>query len=230
MRANEILDVIEYPHDSPVDIKARADQLAQKLAQHLAWSRADIEQHNSGLEQTAREAINGRRDRVQRNYEHVAATGLPMGPQTDSAETYIADAIVRRPAPVLPTTPDDRPMALEPVLADAVNEHVLGVIRSVGRDMERSPKTYAGTGEEDRRQTLLLALNTHYRGQTTAEAFNASGKTDLLVRHEGQNSSSANASSGPEPKASYPRSTSYSAIERGATRNWPSSCSSASAT
>jgi hypothetical protein len=38
--------------------------------------------------------------------------------------------------------------------------------------MERSPKTYAAMGEEDRRQTIVLALNTHYRGQTTAEAFN----------------------------------------------------------
>jgi hypothetical protein len=35
---------------------------------------------------------------------------------------------------------------------------------------------------------LVAALNTHYRGQTTAEAFNFSGKTDILVRHpEGRN-------------------------------------------
>ena len=77
-------------------------------------------------------------------------------------------------------------MALEPVLSNDVFEHVLGVIRSIGRDMERSPKTYAGMGEEDRRQVLLVALNTHYRGQTTAEAVNVAGKTDLLLRHEGQ--------------------------------------------
>jgi hypothetical protein len=30
-------------------------------------------------------------------------------------------------------------------------------------------------------------LNTHYRGQGTAEAFNVAGKTDILVRHEGNN-------------------------------------------
>lgn len=34
---------------------------------------------------------------------------------------------------------------------------------------------------------LLDALNTHYRGQGVAEAFNVNGKTDILVRHEGSN-------------------------------------------
>jgi hypothetical protein len=42
-------------------------------------------------------------------------------------------------------------------------------------------------GEEARRQVLLNALNTHYRGEGTAEAFNVSGKTDILIRHEGVN-------------------------------------------
>jgi hypothetical protein len=62
------------------------------------------------------------------------------------------------------------------------------IIRSAAEGMERSPKTYAPMGEEDGRQVLLTALNTHYRGQVTAEAFNVSGKTDILVRHpEGRN-------------------------------------------
>lgn len=94
---------------------------------------------------------------------------------------------MRRPPPVLPSLRDNQPVPLEPVLADKVFEHILSVIRSAGQDMERSPATYRGRGEEDLRQNLLLALNTHYRGQTVAEAFNVSGKTDLLVRHEDQN-------------------------------------------
>jgi hypothetical protein len=57
------------------------------------------------------------------------------------------------------------------------------MIRGVAEGMERSPKTYAGMDEEDRRQVIVTALNTIYRGQVTAEAFNLSGKTDILVRH-----------------------------------------------
>lgn len=183
----ELLDIVEYPHDSPVDIKTRAEALVQKVDQHLSWSRLDIEQFNRELNQVARAGISLRKERIRRHYEHLKETGLPIGQPETSSKTYIADAIVRRPAPKLPTIPDSRPMALEPVLADDVYEHILRIIRSVGRDMERSPLAYAGMSEESRRQTILMALNTHYRGQTTAEAFNFTGKTDLLVRHEGQN-------------------------------------------
>jgi hypothetical protein len=87
-------------------------------------------------------------------------------PGGDSAKTYIADAIVRRPSPVLPSTPENRPMPLEPVLADQVFEHILWVIRDLGQNMERSPRAYDGMGEEDLRQTILATPNTHYRGQT----------------------------------------------------------------
>ena len=184
----EVLDIVEYPHDAPVDIKARADALVEGVQRHLAWAHDDVERFNSGLAVDARAGIAARRERLRANHERLAATGLPIGGHaTDGPKTYVVDAIVRRPAPVLHITADDVPMALEPVLADGVFEHIMGVIRSAGRDMERSPNTYARMGEEDRRQTILLALNTHYRGQTTAEAFNVSGKTDLLVRHEGQN-------------------------------------------
>ena len=186
VRDGELQDVIEYPHDSPVDIKARAEQLAQTVQNHLVWSRNDIEQHNASLLQHARGCIENRRSRVQRNYEHLQATGLPMGPPDETPKTYIAEALVRRPAPVLPTALE-APIELEPVLGDEVFEHILGILRAALEAMERSPGTYEAMGEEDRRQVLLTALNTHYRGQATAEAFNVSGKTDILVRHEGKN-------------------------------------------
>lgn len=187
VRNGELLDIIEYLHDQFSDPKAHAEALVAKVNRHLGWCRQDIGQFNSQLSQIAEAAINIRRERVKSNFERLQASGLPMGKAADASKTYLADAIVRRAAPVLPTTPDNRPMTLEPVLGNDVFEHILGVLRSASRDMERSPATYAGMGEEHRRQTLLLALNTHYRGQTTAEAFNVSGKTDILVRHEGQN-------------------------------------------
>jgi hypothetical protein len=112
-----------------------------------------------------------------------------MRKRDESPKTYIADVLVRRPSPSIPpASATTRSIALEPVISDAVFDHILEVIRGAAEAMERTPKTYAGMGEEDRRQVLLTALNTHYRGQTTAEAFNMGGKTDILVRHpEGRN-------------------------------------------
>lgn len=183
----ELRLVVEYPDDTPTDIKAQTQELINSVQRHLGFARNDVEQFNRSLAGQARAAIAARRDRVKHHTEHVAATGLPVGPPDARSKTYIAKSIVRRPAPVLPTTPSQQPITLEPVLADEVYGHILEVIRMSALGMERSPKTYSGMGEEARRQVILDALNTHYRGEGTAEAFNVSGKTDILVRHEGSN-------------------------------------------
>src|SRR5205823_6423070 len=47
---------------------------------------------------------------------------------------------------------------------------------------ERSPGSFADAEEETLRDHMLVTLNTHYVGRTYAEAFNRSGKTDLLIR------------------------------------------------
>jgi hypothetical protein len=98
------------------------------------------------------------------------------------------DVLVRRPVSSLPKAQaDSKPPRLEPVLDGQVFEHILGVIRMQARQMEQSPATYAGMGEEDRRQTIVATLNTHYSGRAHAEAFNNQGKTDILIRYEGRN-------------------------------------------
>jgi hypothetical protein len=182
----ELLYFFEYPHDRHENIKAHADRFIQDVEKHLRWVESDLDEYNRKLEAKARAAVQNRRERIKRHREHLAATGLPIKAPSESA-TYIADAIIRRPAPVLPSAPENTPIALEPVMEEDVFTHILGVIRSVGQDMERSPKTFAPMAEEDLRQVFLAALNPSYRGQTTAEAFNFNGKTDLLIRHDGKN-------------------------------------------
>lgn len=55
------------------------------------------------------------------------------------------------------------------------------------KQMEQSPATYAGMGEEARGQVLVATLNTHYEGRAHAEAFNNQGKTDIIIRYEAYN-------------------------------------------
>ncbi|HTX31820.1 MAG TPA: hypothetical protein VMD09_10565 [Solirubrobacteraceae bacterium] len=183
----ELRLVIEYPDDNPANIKAETDELVKKVEQHLDAARMDIEYWNSGLLNTAQMAIRSRRERIERHHAHVQQTGLPVGPRRDPSKTYIVDVIVRRPAPPLPAANQERPMELEPVLADDIYDHILAVIRQHTLSMEQSPHTYAGMGEEDRRRVILDALNTHYRGLATAEAFNFGGKTDIRIAHDGRN-------------------------------------------
>jgi hypothetical protein len=219
---------VEYPADAPLDVRAQAEGVLNTIDQWLEWARNDAAGFNDGLAQRARTAIQARRERVRQTYEKLQETGIPMRRPDESSKTYIADVVVRRPSPSIPPASSrTQSIALEPVLSDAVFEHILGVIRGAAEAMERSPKTYAGMGEEDRRQVLLAALNTHYRGQTTAEAFNVSGKTDILIRHaEGKNLFIGECKFWEGAKASPTQSTNCSATRAGATRSSRSSCSS----
>lgn len=188
VRHGEVVLAVEYPADAPKDFRSDAQGVIDKINKYLAWARADAEQFNQALAQRARQAIQTRKQRVKEAYDRAQGAGIPMRRPDESPKTYIADVLVRRPSPSIPPADLSVRIALEPVLSDEVFQHILSVLRATGEAMERTPKTYAGMGEEDRRQVLLTALNPHYRGQTTAEAFNVSGKTDLLVRHpEGKN-------------------------------------------
>lgn len=153
-RNGELLLVIEYPDDRPVNIKGRTDAFLLEIAHNVQAAAANVEHVNSGLLNTAQRAIRERRERVEKHQAHLAATGLPIGPPKDKSKTYVAEAIVRRPAPVLPQA-RTQPMPLEPVLEDAVYEHILSVVRQHTLSMEQSPQTYANMGEEDRRHVIL---------------------------------------------------------------------------
>ena len=185
---HELLSLIEYAADAPVNVRAHTEHLIREVEQYLGPVREQVRAYNEGIESLARGAIRSRRERVRRNYEHLETTGLPMRRAQEASKTYISDVIVRRPAPLLPSTLDAEPMALEPVLGDDAFEEILAIVRSSGTSMERSPGTYREMVEEDLRQIVLMALNAGpYRGQATAEAFNVAGKTDILIRDADRN-------------------------------------------
>lgn len=53
--------------------------------------------------------------------------------------------------------------------------------------IERSPAAFTFLDEEAIRTHFLLQLNGHYEGSATGETFNASGKTDILIRVDNRN-------------------------------------------
>jgi hypothetical protein len=75
----------------------------------------------------------------------------------------------------------------EPALDDGIYERILEAIHEIGRGIERNPRIYEGRNEETLRDQLIVALEPQFEAATTGETFNRSGKTDILMRHEGKN-------------------------------------------
>jgi hypothetical protein len=185
---DDLLLTIEYARDTQPDIDGLVNGFVGTVAQWLGFAHADIDSFNRRLEQEAGAAIEGRRQRIAQRDAHLAQSTIPeRRPGEGGQKTYIADALVRRPAPSLPQTrADDQPPKLEPVLEGRVFEHVLDVIRKQCLHIEQNPRTYVPMGEEDRRNVILSALTTHYDG-FTAETDNQGGHTDILARYQGRN-------------------------------------------
>jgi hypothetical protein len=75
----------------------------------------------------------------------------------------------------------------EPVLDEKEYQHILEIMRSMSLVIERNPGSFASLDEESIRDHFLLQLNGHYEGGATGETFNASGKTDILIREGNKN-------------------------------------------
>ena len=63
----------------------------------------------------------------------------------------------------------------------------MNLIHDVGKEFERLPSLYAGKEEEHLRDHFLMMLEPNFEGSATGETFNKTGKTDILLRHEGSN-------------------------------------------
>jgi hypothetical protein len=183
---DELALTLEYPHDKQPEIDAEVNGTIGIVQQWLGWAHGEIDSFNRTLEQEALNAIAGRRTRIEQREHHLATSRIPER-RPGAGKTYIPEVIVRRPAPRVPAArADGAGVELEPVLEERIFEHILSVVRMQAREMERSPKTYAQMDEESRRDLFLATLNTHYEGRGSAEAFNVSGKTDILIRYEGK--------------------------------------------
>lgn len=66
-------------------------------------------------------------------------------------------------------------------------DEILATLESGLRAIERTPARYRDWKEPELRDTLLIPLNSQYQGGAQAEAFNASGKTDILIRVDDEN-------------------------------------------
>jgi len=185
--SGEVKLFFEWPPNRRPAIKTATDALIADIERHVGWQRPDLERFNRQLPDFVRQIIATRRERVLSDREHLDALGIPLRRRDDAPTTYAAPGIRRRPAPVAPNRRCAVSAPMEPTLVGEFWAHIVGLISAMARGMERSPGNYASWNEEQLRDALLVLLNTHYEGQATGETFNASGKTDIIVRVEDRN-------------------------------------------
>jgi hypothetical protein len=161
------------------------DRYTKSFADAVGYIKNDVTNHNNSALNTIKQALARKRDLAQSTTGAIDSLGIPI--KRVGEEPTFAIPTKRRNKPyVLPavSTGSYKP---EPVLEEKEYQHILEILRSMALVIERNPSSFASLDEETIRDHFLLQLNGHYEGGATGETFNASGKTDILIREDNKN-------------------------------------------
>lgn len=187
VRSDRIVLTYCFPDDRPdrQTLKKRIDQDVEALSSGVARQAEDVLQHNERMGAVVRSSLERKRENALTAIDAVASLGIPMKKRSEPA-TYVAPTERRKFPKSLPDVTDG-PFEPEPTLHQEEYEHILRVLRSMSLVIERNPSSFARLKEELIRDLFLVQLNGHYEGTATGETFNASGKTDILIRVKDRN-------------------------------------------
>lgn len=166
-------------HPTKESIERERNQKFSQYQHELAQLREDVRHYNERLPQAIGDLVASRREKLLHDRDLAASLDVPVSRREDAVIPVTVTRKVRIRRPV--ASPNDR-FSPEPELSRKNYEDILTVIGSMGLVMERSPGTFSPMAEEGIRDFFLPQLNALYRGDAMPEVFNASGRTDILIR------------------------------------------------
>lgn len=104
-----------------------------------------------------------------------------------SQPVNVTQPIVRKKLSAVEQVKGSSTKVNDPVLEMATYEEILAICRNMAKVMELSPHAFHKIPEEDLRFHFLVQLNGVFEGQATGETFNVGGKTDIIIKHKGEN-------------------------------------------
>ncbi|MHA1344370.1 MAG: hypothetical protein ACTSQG_10305 [Promethearchaeota archaeon] len=177
---------LSYDSNEVKKIKNEFNKQLSEISKYLEWVKNDLDDYNNSIENIARQVISNKKKKHLDELNMAEAIGVPIKKREDTKSTYVVPTVRRKPIIERPVV-KEKGFKPEPILSLQDYEYILDVIKNMAIVMERSPKAFINTKEEDLRNHFLVQLNGHFEGQATGETFNFSGKTDILIRYEGRN-------------------------------------------
>ncbi|WP_444935243.1 hypothetical protein ACJJIW_11735 [Microbulbifer sp. JMSA004] len=180
-------EIINFRDDAEGIVREK-DSNIRRIMQQYQNVRAEVERANVGLEQHIRSAFNYRKQRIQKSSGVLASLGVPIKKADAPPETFSVPVPQKRKRAIL-SKPKVKDVGFtpEPCLDQSTYDEILKLIHDVGKEFERLPSLYADKEEEHLRDHFLMMLEPNFEGSATGETFNKTGKTDILLRHDGSN-------------------------------------------
>lgn len=174
-------------HAGPSDGQSIAQEIERwknSVIRYITSQRPELDQWNNGLPAQVDVFLAQRRSKLEADQNMLGNIGIPIRKRDDPPKAYVVPVNQVVVAPKLPATKQDGATAQSPVLDMKVYDDILDTLASMSITMERCPSAFHGLGEEDLRMQFLIPLNSKYKGETSGETFNKSGKTDILIKRD----------------------------------------------
>lgn len=141
----------------------------------------DVATYNNQLADYATQLLNNRKKKADSFSAISNALQIPLKVSDNAPNTTPIQLkrIARKPL----TKPETKAQPSEPYIKDSDYENINNIIFMCGTSMEKTARTYYNNQEEELRDILLAALNTHYES-ATGETFRKIGKTDIQIEFE----------------------------------------------
>lgn len=178
-------DVILFDQ-STEQVNQEYNRLIHELQEKVERVNSQIKEFNASLYQYIESAFNSRKQNILQRKNFLSSLSVPIKKTENVPQTFSIPTPARKkitPKPVV-TENGFKP---EPTISSTDYHEILQVIHDTGVMFERVPSTYSQKGEEDLRDHILMSLAPRFEGEVSGETFNKSGKTDILLRYQGEN-------------------------------------------
>lgn len=142
----------------------------------------EVDSFNNGLATSAMQLLEERKKKADSFSAISNALQIPLitSKNAPNSKPIQLKRVIRQPS-IKP--PSSKPSIPEPYISDWDYENINNIIAMCGTTMEKTARTYCANAEEELRDHLLAALNTHY-DVATGETFRKIGKTDIHIEFD----------------------------------------------
>lgn len=184
---NLVLEIKTLASTDADQFKKQYDEALENIRWYVEAVNADLRSYLEDLSGFIAETISAHRGRVLHGQKLAEALGIPLKKNTSAPQPQLVPlrpALKRKPTAPRPVPRGSAKAEAEYAIKSEDYEHIIKVLRHVGRTFERLPQTFFKFDEEELRDILLAHLNGHYYGIATAEAFRVRGKTDICLEFD----------------------------------------------
>ena len=162
-------------------VKGKFDAEFSDYRSMIEYVNVEANSYNSQLKSSIPQMLANRRKQADSLFAISAALQIPLIQSGSAPNTKPIQLkrVVRQPR----EKPSPVPEVQEHYICDSDYENINNIIWMCGTTMEKTARTYFSNSEEELRDHLLAALNTHYQN-ATGETFRKIGKTDIHIEFE----------------------------------------------